>query len=434
MKPIRALAVLLILPLLLASPLLAEEESIPRLFWPIPPNPLRMEFIGVFASQNDFPKTRLETWLTYFVGGATTESLATPSGIAVLDDGRVLVAERKGHNVRVFDFVKRRVRNLFPNPRFDDPVDILLDPDGRLYVADAKRALVLVFDKNLSPLRALAPEGGFKSLEKLAFDHQRRRLYASDSGLNKVFVFAEDGTPLFAFGERGKESGQLWSPHGLAIDRDGRVFVADTGNSRIQIFAGDGTPLGFFRVGSETETSPLRRPWDIAIDGDGRVHIIDQGWFAFITCEPDGQIRFATGAGRSSNHRMGFARPADIHVDAGNRILVTDEQNGRFCIWQYLTEAYLAEHPVESQDVENLVAFVEKQKILEESASERVNVEPVAASTAKTEKEVAELKFVDGSVVPMVRPGVEPRRTIKCPNCGNFLQAAVSSPGRVGQN
>ena len=59
----------------------------------------------------------------------------------------------------------------------------------------------------------------------------------------RIVKFASDGTYITAWGEAGSEPGQFNTPHGLAMDSQGRLFVADRGNSRIQIFDQDGNFL-----------------------------------------------------------------------------------------------------------------------------------------------------------------------------------------------
>jgi DNA-binding beta-propeller fold protein YncE len=68
-------------------------------------------------------------------------------------------------------------------------------------------------------------------------------LYVTDTGNERVQVFASDGTFLRAFGGTGSEPGQLLEPVGIAIGPDGLVYVADTGNTRLSVFQQDGTPV-----------------------------------------------------------------------------------------------------------------------------------------------------------------------------------------------
>ncbi len=59
----------------------------------------------------------------------------------------------------------------------------------------------------------------------------------------RIVKFDSEGNYIRAWGSRGSGPGQFNTPHGLAIDSQGRLFVTDRGNNRIQIFDQDGTFL-----------------------------------------------------------------------------------------------------------------------------------------------------------------------------------------------
>ena len=59
-------------------------------------------------------------------------------------------------------------------------------------------------------------------------------------GNARVHKFAADGTYLFSWGEPGTGPGQFALPHGVWIDRRGRVLVCDRENDRVQVFDQDG--------------------------------------------------------------------------------------------------------------------------------------------------------------------------------------------------
>jgi DNA-binding beta-propeller fold protein YncE len=55
-------------------------------------------------------------------------------------------------------------------------------------------------------------------------------------GNARVHKFAADGAHLFSWGEPGSGPGQFMLPHGVWIDRRGRVLVCDRENDRVQVF------------------------------------------------------------------------------------------------------------------------------------------------------------------------------------------------------
>jgi sugar lactone lactonase YvrE len=74
-------------------------------------------------------------------------------------------------------------------------------------------------------------------------------IYVGDGyGSSFVNVYSAKGEWKFTFGGKGKEAGQLDSPHGIAIDTRGkepRVLVADRSNRRFQYFGLDGKHQAF---------------------------------------------------------------------------------------------------------------------------------------------------------------------------------------------
>jgi sugar lactone lactonase YvrE len=56
-------------------------------------------------------------------------------------------------------------------------------------------------------------------------------------GNARVHKFAADGSYLFSWGEPGTGPGEFNMPHGVWIDRHGRLLVCDRENDRVQIFS-----------------------------------------------------------------------------------------------------------------------------------------------------------------------------------------------------
>src|SRR5207245_9944582 len=62
-------------------------------------------------------------------------------------------------------------------------------------------------------------------------------------GNARVHKFAADGKYLFSWGEPGTGPSQFNLPHGVWIDRHGRVLVCDRENDRVHVFDQDGKYL-----------------------------------------------------------------------------------------------------------------------------------------------------------------------------------------------
>ncbi|PRP83606.1 hypothetical protein PROFUN_08332 [Planoprotostelium fungivorum] len=121
----------------------------------------------------------------------------------------------------------------------------------------------------------------FISPGKLAVDHERQRLFVSDSGQNKIFVVRADGEVIdvIGSGERGFSDGNLTSvafnrQQGICYDdtRD-HLYVADTRNHslrRVDLSAGHVTTIAgdsFFEDENlEDQEQRMASPWDVCMD------------------------------------------------------------------------------------------------------------------------------------------------------------------------
>lgn len=134
------------------------------------------------------------------------------------DTGYTLV-DATGKKLNIFEAITTTKRS---GPPFNAPTDVALSPKGEIYVSD-----------------------GY--------------------GNARVHKFTPEGKLLFSWGEPGKGPGQFVVPHGIAVDKRGRVLVADRHNNRIQIFDDKGKYL--------SEWGELALPTDIFIDRDQIVYV-----------------------------------------------------------------------------------------------------------------------------------------------------------------
>src|SRR5437667_3167588 len=77
---------------------------------------------------------------------------------------------------------------------------------------------------------------------------------------SRILKFSKDGKLIKTIGRKGSGPGEFDTPHGLAMDSQGRLFVADRGNNRIQILDQDGKFID--------QWSQFSRPSGIAIRND----------------------------------------------------------------------------------------------------------------------------------------------------------------------
>lgn len=348
---LRARIILLILlGLVLVLSGCAPKVMSTRVLWPPPPETARLEFVGVLASDQDFPKSAGAKLLGRIAGEAPKSIFESPFGIASNGKGVVYISDLHGRRIQVFNFEKRTVEPFSGNSSVMEPLGLELDGEGHLYVADAGRGVVLVFSPQGTLLRTISNPDIVESPAYLAINRKLGRLYVSDGRGHKIVVFDLQGKELLRFGKRGKGGGEFYSPQGMAIDGKDQLFVADFLNARIQVFDADGQFLRTFGKRGD-RFFDFEAPKDLALDSDGNLFVADNRRSAIYTYTSEGEVLLVTGSDKRTSHPLGFSTPTAIYIDDQDRIFVTDLLNRRFSVWQYLNAAYLDKHPITEQDL-----------------------------------------------------------------------------------
>jgi hypothetical protein len=218
-------------------------------------------------------------------------SFVEVAGVATDSQDRVYVFNRGPHPLMVFDRdgrfltswgegVFQRAHGITITP--DDAVWCTDDVDHtvRRFTPEGKLLLTLGMsgqpsDTGIQGLdyRTIKRAGGpFNRPTNLALHPDGTLLVTDGYGNARVHRFAPDGRLLASWGEPGDQPGQFNLPHGIAVDRTGKVYVADRENSRVQVFTVEGKFLGQWK--------DVARPMQIVIDERDNVFVVEVGWRA----------------------------------------------------------------------------------------------------------------------------------------------------------
>jgi DNA-binding beta-propeller fold protein YncE len=134
-------------------------------------------------------------------------------------------------------------------------------------------------------------------------------MFMSDGyGNARIHKFSADGKHLFSWGEPGKGPGQFNLPHGVWIDRRGRLLVADRENDRVQVFDQQGKLLDIW-------STELIGPAFFYVDKDDIVYIPEHngGMVSILTLDGERLARWGAPIHRSCHGIWGDSR-GDIYV------------------------------------------------------------------------------------------------------------------------
>ena len=292
-----------------------DAEASDYLFYPLPPDLPRLQFLASFSSPLDVSAGK-SGFRDFVFGGKSKEGhlVNKPYGLAV-HQGAIYVVDTRGGGWGVFDLANRKSRMVRPGGggTLKKPINITIDADGTHYVTDSEREQVLVYDSTNKFLRALGKPGQFKPVDVAI---RGDRLYVTDVAHHQVHVLDKTtGQVLTSFGEAGSEPGQLFHPTNLAFAPDGTLYVVDTTNFRVQQFTAEGEYIrGFGGPGSAPGT--FTRPKGIAIDRDGNTYVVDAAFENVQIIAPDGGALMFFGA--SGAERDSINMPTVVKVDYDN--------------------------------------------------------------------------------------------------------------------
>ena len=195
-----------------------------------------------------------------------------PSGIAYLNNGNIVVADRRNNRLQIFTEQGKYLTQIGGegnlDHQFNFPQGLFVDSDGNFVVADSKNKLVKIFSPSGRFLRKFGGEG---LLVNPCHCIQKDQYFiVSDDGDHFIKVFHTDGDFLYKFGNEGDNGREFDHPRCLSVDKAGHLMVCDSGNDTVQILELNGKFIANFELmsnGIEEYFGPV----STAVLSDGRI-------------------------------------------------------------------------------------------------------------------------------------------------------------------
>ena len=288
-----------------------------------------------------------EHWAQLPEGWSFVEAVA----VATDSQDRVYVYNRGQHPVIVFDregwFLTSWGEGIFVRPH-----GITVGPDDAVYCSDdhdhtvrkftPEGELLMILGMSGQPSETGVQNNDYRTIQRagppfnlptnMALSPQGDMYVTDGYGNARVHKFSADGQLLFSWGEPGSGPGQFHLPHGIGVDRAGRVFVADRENNRIQVFSAEGEFL--------QEWTDLARPCEAFIDAEDNVYVAEVGFhagrFPGLEIPPDGSggrasifnrdgvLQARWGGGTNPCAPGDFFAPHDVWMDSQGDLYVSE--------------------------------------------------------------------------------------------------------------
>jgi tripartite motif-containing protein 2/3/tripartite motif-containing protein 71 len=206
--------------------------------------------------------------------GSGPGQLAGASGVAVDDQGNILVVDNGNHRIQKFTSEGHFLASVGSEGveplQFHFPSGIAFNAcNKKVYVADTYNNRIQVINSDFTISSIIGGQEGSKKTQLsyacgVACD-RTGNVYVADGNNCRIQVFTAKGSYLRTFGTKGRCAGELDLPLGVAVDARGMVFISEYNNHRVSVFTTKGQYITSF--GKEGER--LRGPGCLAVDDYG---------------------------------------------------------------------------------------------------------------------------------------------------------------------
>ena len=214
--------------------------------------------------------------------------------------------------------------------QFIYPRGVALTQDGCVIVADWYNHRLQVFTVEGAFISSVGSEGSqpLQFLRPYAIAvHQNGKLFVTDGDNHRVQVLNPDLTFSHCFGKHGSLPGELRKPRGVAIDSVGMVYVADWRNCQVQKFTPEGEVLAvIYAAPAGHSARKFDDPVGVHVDSNNILYVAE--WYN------NSSVCMFTTSGEFLGYVGGGSRfkyPTFITSDQSGRLYISDDNGVTIC-------------------------------------------------------------------------------------------------------
>ncbi len=163
------------------------------------------------------------------------------------------------------------------------------------------------------------------------WDVEGGEIYIADPGNRSIFIYSEEGIPLYRIQHNINSRDKVGEPADVAVDKDGLVYVIDHQVDYIDVLNPRGLSVNRIDLSKFQDLEGLEiTPVCITIDREGNIYVGVDGSDAFVVVL-DSSFSFIRRVGRRGKREGEFQHITGLFVDKDLNLYVTDI-DAYFCV------------------------------------------------------------------------------------------------------
>ncbi len=151
------------------------------------------------------------------------------------------------------------------------------------------------------------------------------RVYITDAGTARIFIYSSKGRKISEFGGRGNGKEEFGFPNGLVVAGDGSLIIADSVKKNIRVFSPEGK-----YIRTIMKSTAGVKPGSLTRSDDGIIYVSDLMNSRVLAVDEKGKVLREV-----PNAREALSYPQGTAVDGKGRLWVADSGNFSVSIFDH---------------------------------------------------------------------------------------------------